>query len=59
MPSYDPILVCDRIITPMVQRVMAEGAGATIIEIRAGHLAMITHPATVGDVANQAVRATA
>jgi hypothetical protein len=38
---------------------MAEGAGATITEVGTGHLSMITHPATVVDVTNQAVRATA
>jgi hypothetical protein len=38
---------------------MAERAGAHIVEVKAGHLSMITRPAAVTDVVITAARATA
>jgi hypothetical protein len=49
----------EMVITPEAQRSMADRAKATITEVKAGHLSMITHPAVVVGVIGQAVQATA
>ena len=44
----------DRIITPGSQRAMAAKANATIIEVDASHVSMISHPDAITDVIRQA-----
>ena len=45
-PARSAILRCaeDRIIPPGTQRGMAERAGATISEVSASHVSMVSHP---------------
>ncbi|GIH09389.1 alpha/beta hydrolase [Rhizocola hellebori] len=58
IPSWYVLGTQDQIITPTAQRSMAERAGSTITEVKAGHLSLITRPNVVTDVIVQAVRAT-
>ena len=44
----------DRIVTPGSQRAMAAKANATIIEVDASHVSMISHPDAIADVIRQA-----
>ncbi|NUT35757.1 MAG: alpha/beta hydrolase [Hamadaea sp.] len=50
IPSWYVLGTQDQIITPTAQRSMAERAGARITEVRAGHLALLTHPDAVTKV---------
>ena len=47
----------DRIIPPDVQRRMAERAGATISEVAASHVSMVSHPQASIDAILAAVAA--
>jgi pimeloyl-ACP methyl ester carboxylesterase len=44
LPSWAVIGTEDRIIPPGIQRTMAERAGATITEVAASHVSMVSHP---------------
>lgn len=56
IPSWAIVGRQDRIIDPVSLRAMAENAGAQITEIDASHVSMISHPDTVVDVIEQALR---
>lgn len=55
LPSWAVIGTEDRVIPPATQRTMAERAGATISEVAASHVSMVSHP----DVAVAAILAAA
>ena len=44
LPSWTVVGTEDRVIPPDVQRRMAERAGATITEVTASHVSMVSHP---------------
>ncbi len=46
----------DNVITPAEQRFMSERAHSHIVDVPAGHLALISHPQAVGNVIVQAAR---
>jgi pimeloyl-ACP methyl ester carboxylesterase len=48
----------DKIITPVQQRFMAQRAGAHVVEVRAGHLSLISHPEAVTKLIITAAQAT-
>ena len=56
MPSWFVVAENDEAIPPDAERQFAERMGATTIEVSAGHLAMVTHPAIVVDQIEQAAR---
>lgn len=58
IPSWYLLGTRDLIITPEAQRSMAERAGSTIKEVRAGHLSLVSHPGAVVRLIVKAVRAT-
>jgi pimeloyl-ACP methyl ester carboxylesterase len=59
VPSWALIGRQDKIITPVALRSMAERAGATIVEIDASHVSMISHPEQVADLIETAAEAAA
>jgi pimeloyl-ACP methyl ester carboxylesterase len=59
VPSWDVIGTEDHAITPAAQEFMAARAHARVTKIPASHLSMISHPATIISVIEQAARATA
>ncbi|GAA2042167.1 alpha/beta hydrolase [Agromyces tropicus] len=50
IPSWYIVASQDHTIPPEAERVMAERAGSTTIELDSSHVAMISHPADVADV---------
>ena len=58
IPSWDIIGTADHVIPPAEQLVMAQNAGASVTEINAPHLSMITNPGVVASVIIQAAHAT-
>ena len=58
IPSWDIIGTADHVLPPAEQLVMAKRAGASITQIDAPHLSMITDPGVVASVIIQAARAT-
>jgi pimeloyl-ACP methyl ester carboxylesterase len=44
IPSWAVIGTEDKVIPPATQRSMAERAGATISEVAASHVSMVSHP---------------
>ena len=58
IPSWYLLGTEDRTITPAAQRFMAERAGATIEEIKASHLSLISRPGEVAEVIEEAAAAT-
>lgn len=58
IPSWYAVGTQDRIIPPAQQRFMARRANARTIEVRAGHLAMISRPDVVTDLVEHAARRT-
>jgi len=58
IPSWDIIGTADNVLPPAEQLAMAQNAGASITEINAPHLSMITNPGVVASVIIQAARAT-
>ncbi|MGC5222595.1 alpha/beta fold hydrolase [Micromonospora sp. DT81.3] len=50
IPSWYLVAAQDHAIPPEAQRVMAERAGATTVEIDSSHVAMISHPDVVVDL---------
>jgi pimeloyl-ACP methyl ester carboxylesterase len=59
IPSWYMVASSDRVIPPAAERVMAERAGATTVEIESSHVAMISHPDEVLSLIRAAVSATA
>src|SRR3954469_20686122 len=58
IPSWYLLGTEDRTITPAAQRFMAERAGATIEEVKASHLSLISRPGEVPPLIEQAAAAT-
>ena len=58
IPSWDIVGTADNVLPPAEQLAMAQNAGASITEINAPHLSMITDPGVVASVIIQAARAT-
>ncbi|WP_129337008.1 alpha/beta fold hydrolase [Cellulomonas endophytica] len=54
IPSWYLVAAQDRIIPPEAERAMAARAGATTVEIRSSHVAMLSHPAAVTDLIREA-----
>jgi len=50
IPSWYLVASEDHTIPPTAERVMAARAGATTVEIRSSHVAMISHPGVVADL---------
>ena len=58
IPSWYLVGTQDKIITPVQQRFMAQRAHAHTVQVRAGHLSLISQPGPVGDLIVAAARAT-
>ena len=58
IPSWYLVGTQDKIIPPAQQRFMAQRAGARTVDVKAGHLAMISRPRAVERLILDAVRAT-
>ena len=58
IPSWAIVGTADHVIPPAEQLAMAQNAGASITQINAPHLSMITDPGVVASVIIQAARAT-
>jgi pimeloyl-ACP methyl ester carboxylesterase len=58
IPSWYLLGTKDRTITPAAQRAMAERAGATVREVEASHLSLISRPGKVAELIEEAVAAT-
>lgn len=58
IPSWYLLGTADRTITPAAQRFMAERAGATIEQVKASHLSLISRPGKVADLIEEAAAAT-
>jgi pimeloyl-ACP methyl ester carboxylesterase len=58
IPSWAVIGTADHAIPPAAQEFMAHRAHATVTEINASHLSLISHPGTVTNVIEAAARAT-
>jgi pimeloyl-ACP methyl ester carboxylesterase len=54
IPSWYLLGTEDRTITPAAQRFMAERAGATIEEVKASHLSLLSRPGKVADLIEKA-----
>jgi pimeloyl-ACP methyl ester carboxylesterase len=59
LPSWAVVGTDDRIIPPGIQRSMAERAGATITDVAASHVSMVSHPQVAIDAILAAVAAVA
>jgi pimeloyl-ACP methyl ester carboxylesterase len=57
IPSWDLVGTQDNVIPPAEQLFMARRADAHIVEVGASHLSMISHPAAVESIINQAAGA--
>ncbi len=55
IPSFYLVGTIDNVIPPFAQLFMAQRAHSTIVQVRAGHLSMISHPEAVADLIDQAV----
>lgn len=53
-PSFYAVSTEDRVISPDLERFMAKRMGATTIEVKAGHLSLISHPQEITDLILQA-----
>ena len=56
IPSFYLVGTIDNVIPPFAQLFMAQRAHSTIVQVRAGHLSMISHPEAVTDLINQAAQ---
>jgi pimeloyl-ACP methyl ester carboxylesterase len=56
IPSWYLVSTRDNAIPPAQQRAMAHRAGSTTVEVRAGHLPMLSRPAAVSDLITRAAR---
>jgi pimeloyl-ACP methyl ester carboxylesterase len=57
IPTWYLLGTLDRVIPPYLQRFMAERANAQIVEVKAPHPAMISHPRAVADLIETAAQA--
>jgi len=55
-PSYYAVSAEDRTIDPELERFMAKRMGATTIEVKASHLALISHPDDIAQLILEAAR---
>jgi len=58
-PSWYLLTTEDRMIPPPAQRMMAERAGATVVEVPASHSVFLSHPEAVAGLIQTALRETA
>lgn len=58
IPSWYMVAGNDNIIPPEAQRVMADRAGATTVEVKSSHVPMMSRPSKVVDLMNQAIDGT-
>ena len=58
IPSWDVIGTADHAIPPAAQEFMAARAHATVTQVDASHLSMLSHPDTVANVIEAAARHT-
>jgi pimeloyl-ACP methyl ester carboxylesterase len=58
IPSWYALDTQDEIIPPTQQLFMAQRAGSRIVEVRAGHLSMVSKPGAITDVIERAARRT-
>jgi pimeloyl-ACP methyl ester carboxylesterase len=58
IPSWYLLGTEDRTITPAAQRLMAERAGATIEEVEASHMSLISRPGEAAELIEEAAAAT-
>ncbi len=56
VPSWYVVARQDRIIPPEAERVMAERAGSTVVEIDSSHVVMMSHPGEVSQLIQEAAR---
>jgi pimeloyl-ACP methyl ester carboxylesterase len=49
----------DQIIPPDAERLMAQRAGSTVVEVAGGHLAFMAHPQDTADLIEAAARGSA
>lgn len=59
LPSWFLVAANDEAIPPDAERLFATRMGATVVEIEASHVAMVSHPDDVVKLADQAAAATA
>lgn len=57
LPSWTLIATADRSVPTQAQRVMAERAGSTVVEIDSSHATPVAHPAATADLIAAAARA--
>jgi pimeloyl-ACP methyl ester carboxylesterase len=57
IPSFYLVGTIDNAIPPFAQLIMAQRAHSTIVQVRASHLVMISHPEAVADLIQQATEA--
>jgi pimeloyl-ACP methyl ester carboxylesterase len=57
IPSWYLVGTTDNVIPPAQQRAMAQRAGATTVEVEAGHLSMLSRPDAMTDLIISASRA--
>jgi pimeloyl-ACP methyl ester carboxylesterase len=56
IPSWYLVGTIDNVIPSWAQLFMAQRAGSTIVQVRASHLSMISHPTAVTDLIQQAAQ---
>ena len=56
IPKYALVGTQDKAIAPAAERFMARRAGASIIEIRASHLSMLSQPSAVTKLIEKAAK---
>jgi pimeloyl-ACP methyl ester carboxylesterase len=56
IPKYALVGTQDKAIAPAAERFMAQRAGATIVEVQASHLSMLSHPAAVTKLIEKAAK---
>lgn len=56
-PSWYLVATDDRSVTPEVQRHVSTQMGASVTEVKSGHVPMLSHPDVVVEVVRQALRA--
>jgi len=57
IPSWYLVGTIDRVIPPWAQLFMAQRAGATIVQVKASHLSMLSRPEAVVGLINSAAEA--
>ena len=59
LPSWYLVATGDEALPPDAERMFAKRMGATTVEVDAGHLAMVSHPAEVANLIDAAAQSTA